>query len=68
MRSTGNLILLIMIKEQEYMSSDVWKRNIPPVTNYKRGSAYNKFGMWVMWIYYIIIPMMIVRMIWDIIK
>ena len=57
-----------MIKEQDYMSSDVWKRNIPPVTNYKRGSAYNQFGMTIMWIYYIIIPMMIVRMIWDIIK
>ena len=57
-----------MIKEQDYMSSDVWKRNIPPVTNYKRGSAYNQFGMWVMWIYYIIIPMMIVRLIWDLNK
>jgi len=57
-----------MIKEQDYMSSDVWKRNIPPVSNYKRGSKYNQFGMTIMWIYYIIIPMMIVRMIWDIIK
>ena len=57
-----------MIKEQDYMSSDVWKRNIPPVTNYKRGSAYNKFGMWVMWIYYLIIPTMIIRLIWDLNK
>ena len=32
--------------ESEYMSSDIWKRNVPPVTNFKRGSAYNKFGMW----------------------
>ena len=51
------------IKEDEYMSSDVWKRNIPPVTNFKRGSAYNQFGMWVMWIYYIIIILMVTRLI-----
>ncbi len=37
--------------ESEYMSSDIWKRNVPPVTDFKRGSAYNQFGMWVMWIY-----------------
>jgi len=52
------------IKEDEYMSSDVWKRNIPPVTNFKRGSIYNQCGMWVMWTYYIIVAMMIVRLIW----
>ena len=52
-----------MIKEQDYMSSDVWKRNIPPVSNYKRGSTYNQFGMWVMWTYYILIIGMITRLI-----
>ena len=52
------------IKEDEYMSSDVWKRNIPPVTTFKRGSTYNQCGMWVMWTYYIIVAMMIVRLIW----
>jgi len=52
------------IKEDEYMSSDVWKRNIPPVTDFKRGSAYNQGGMLVMWTYYIIVAMMIVRLIW----
>ena len=52
-----------MIKEQDYMSSDVWKRNIPPVTNFKRGSAYNKFGMLVMWSYYLLITGIIVRLI-----
>ena len=52
------------IKEKEYMSSDIWKRNIPPVTDFKRGSAYNQGGMWVMWTYYIIVAMMIVRLIW----
>ena len=52
-----------MIDPKEYMSSDVWKRNIPPVTNFKRGSAYNQFGMWVMWIYYIIIILMVTRLI-----
>jgi len=50
--------------ESEYMSSDIWKRNVPPVTDFKRGSAYNQFGMWVMWIYYIIVAMMVVRLIW----
>ena len=52
-----------MIKEQDYMSSDVWKRNIPPVSNYKRGSKYNQFGMYVMWTYYILIIGMITRLI-----
>tara|TARA_B100000902_G_scaffold124677_1_gene124490 strand:+ start:266 stop:439 length:174 start_codon:yes stop_codon:yes gene_type:complete len=52
-----------MIDPKEYMSSDVWKRNIPPVTNFKRGSAYNQFGMWVMWSYYILITGMIIRLI-----
>ena len=52
-----------MIKEQEYMSSDVWKRNIPPVSNYKRGSAYNKFGMWVMWIFYGIVIIQVLHAI-----
>ena len=52
-----------MIKEQDYMSSDVWKRNIPPVSNYKRGSTYNQFGMYVMWTYYLLIIGMITRLI-----
>ena len=52
-----------MIKEQDYMSSDVWKRNIPPVSNYKRGSTYNQFGMYVMWIYYLLIIGMVTRLI-----
>ena len=56
-------VTLKMIKEQDYMSSDVWKRNIPPVSNYKRGSTYNQFGMWVMWTYYILIIGMITRLI-----
>ena len=50
--------------ESEYMSSDIWKRNVPPVTDFKRGSTYNQFGMWVMWIYYVIVAMMVVRLIW----
>ena len=52
------------IHPTEYMSSDVWKRNIPPVSNYKRGSTYNQFGMYVMWIYYLISAMMVIRLIW----
>ena len=52
-----------MIKEQEYMSSDVWKRNIPPVSNYKRGGLLNKFGMWVMWIFYGIVIIQVLHAI-----
>ena len=52
-----------MIKEQEYMSSDVWKRNIPPVSNYKRGGPLNKFGMWVMWIFYGIVIIQVLHAI-----
>ena len=52
------------IHPTEYMSSDVWKRNIPPVSDYKRGSTYNKGGMWVMWLYYILVTFMVLRLIW----
>ena len=46
--------------ESEYMSSDIWKRNVPPVTNFKRGSLENKVGMWIMWTYYVIFAMMVI--------
>ena len=50
--------------ESEYMSSDIWKRNVPPVTNFKRVSLENKVGMLIMWTYYVIFAMMVVRLIW----
>jgi len=52
------------IHPSEYFSSDIWKRDVPPVTDFKRGSAYNKFGMWVMWVYYILVTFMVLRLIW----
>ena len=42
------------IHEDEYMSSDIWKKNISP-PEYKRGSRHNRIGMWLMWIFYGII-------------
>ena len=51
------------IDPDEYMSSDILKYNCPPVTDFKRGSAYNKFGMWVMWVYYILVTCMVLRLI-----
>ena len=35
----------------DYMSSDIWKKNISP-PEYKRGSRHNKIGMTIMWIFY----------------
>ena len=39
------------IDPSEYMSSDIWKRNILP-PEYKRGSLHNKIGMGIMWMFY----------------
>ena len=52
------------IHPSEYYSSDIWKRDVPPVTDFKRGSTYNKVGMWVMWTYYILVTFMVLRLIW----
>ena len=54
---------------QAYVKQTVSKTNQDlPESSPKRGSTYNQFGMWVMWIYYLIIPIMIVRLIWDLNK
>ena len=31
---------------------------------YKRGSRHNKIGMWIMWTYYVIFILMVIRLIW----
>ena len=38
----------------EYMSSDIWKKNISP-PEYKRGSRHNKIGMLIMWLFYAVV-------------
>ena len=51
------------IHPSEYYSSDIWKRDVPPVTDFKRGSTYNKVGMWIMWTYYLLVIGMVLRLI-----
>tara|TARA_B100000965_G_C19160177_1_gene569972 strand:- start:314 stop:487 length:174 start_codon:yes stop_codon:yes gene_type:complete len=53
------------IDPDEYMSSDILKYNCPPVTDFKRGSTYNKFGMWLMWIFYGIVIVQIINLLWK---
>ena len=53
------------IDPDEYMSSDILKYNCPPVTDFKRGSTYNKFGMWIMWIFYGIVIVQIINLLWK---
>ena len=48
------------IHEDEYMSSDIWKQNISP-PEYKRGSFHNKFGMWIMWLFYGIVIIQVIH-------
>tara|TARA_R100001594_G_scaffold29428_1_gene54932 strand:+ start:513 stop:764 length:252 start_codon:yes stop_codon:yes gene_type:complete len=49
-----------MIKTKDYMV-DGWDRS-PHLTvhPYKRGSRHNKIGMWIMWIFYVIVTIQIV--------
>ena len=48
------------IHEDEYMSSDIWKKNISP-PEYKRGSRHNKIGMWIMFIFYGIVLVQVIH-------
>ena len=50
------------IHEDEYMSSDIWKKNISP-PEYKRGSRHNKIGMWIMFIFYGIVIIQVIHAI-----
>ena len=53
-----------MIDTKDYMV-DGWDRSPHlAVHPYKRGSKHNKVGMWIMWSYYILITLMILRLIY----
>ena len=56
-----------MIKEfdtKEYMV-DGWDRSPHlAVHPYKRGSKHNKVGMWIMWTYYVLITLIVIRLIY----
>ena len=48
------------IDPSEYMV-DGWDRQGTP--NYVRGSRHNKIGMPIMWTYYVLVIMMVIRLI-----
>ncbi len=50
------------ISTKDYMV-DGWDRCSLNVHPYRRGSRHNVIGMWVMWSYYVLITLMIVRLI-----
>jgi len=50
------------IDPKEYMQ-DGWDSAPGVVHPYKRGSRHNKIGMWIMWTYYVIFALMVVRLI-----
>ena len=53
-----------MIDTKDYMV-DGWDRSPHlAVHPYKRGSKHNKWGMLIMWAYYILITLMILRLIY----
>ena len=44
----------------DYMSSDIWKKNISP-PEYKRGSRHNKVGMIIMWAFYGVVIVQVIN-------
>ena len=53
-----------MIDTKDYMV-DGWDRSPHlAVHPYKRGSKHNKVGMWIMWTYYLLVTLMIIRLIY----
>jgi len=53
-----------MINTKDYMV-DGWDRSPHlAVHPYKRGSKHNKVGMWIMWTYYVLITLIIIRLIY----
>jgi hypothetical protein len=53
-----------MIDPKKYMV-DGWDRSPHlAVHPYKRGSKHNKVGMWIMWTYYLLVTLMILRLIY----
>ena len=51
-----------MTDPKEYMQ-DGWDRSPVGAHPYKRGSRHNKIGMTIMWTYYIIFILMVIRLI-----
>jgi len=51
------------IPTKDYMQ-DGWDSGPIGCHPYKRGSRHNKIGMWIMWTYYIIFTLMVIRLIW----
>ena len=51
------------ISTTEYMQNG-WDSGPIGCHPYKRGSRHNQIGMWVMWVYYIVIISMVLRLVW----
>jgi hypothetical protein len=52
------------LKTTDYMV-DGWDRSPHlAVHPYKRGSKHNKVGMWIMWTYYVLITLIVIRLIY----
>ena len=52
------------LKTTDYMV-DGWDRSPHlAVHPYKRGSKHNKVGMWLMWTYYVLITLIVIRLIY----
>ncbi len=52
------------IDPSEYMQKGWDSSPHLAVHPYKRGSRHNKIGMWIMWTYYVIFILMVIRLIW----
>jgi len=53
-----------MTDTKDYMV-DGWDRSPHLVVHpYKRGSKHNKVGMWIMWTYYVLITLIVIRLIY----
>ena len=50
------------IPTKDYMQAG-WDSGPIGCHPYKRGSRHNRYGMWVMWTYYILITFMVIRLI-----
>ena len=50
------------IPTKDYMQAG-WDSGPIGCHPYKRGSRHNRTGMWIMWLYYILITFMVIRLI-----
>ena len=55
-------MIMKKIPTEEYMQAG-WDESPSGCHPYKKGSRHNKIGMWIMWIYYVIIILMVTRLI-----